>query len=509
MSVPYETVPPVPAEPPGYASRPWPAGVITVVLVLTGMYLVAQVFAWAAPEPVSRSAFVKHFLLPEPVSFRVTRILLPVGWGVAALLGLVLLRTRRNGPREAQHAAGPLKAGGAPGVPSAQTVQACLLGILGALLAPFTIMPLSVMAGNLPQMLLCLLPTPAALLLVHRVQLYRRMPGWLLVSGFGWGALIGGGFGLVMITWMQRSVPGYFMSGSWERPLDGARELYTLFPLHTAVVTEVGKAAGVAVLFLLFRRHIDGIVSGLVLGAAVALGYNFTETAYYLDLVNPDHHFTQLWDRQVVGLFTTHVAFTALAGAGIGAARWLPSRRDRLLTSGGGLLAAVGGHFETDVVLMRLDGHRADRFADEALGLLVGIPAMTVIATGVFVTLCVLILRRGLRAQAAGLTDALITEVASGRGAVTEPEIGLLLSPRRRLLLELRVWRRDGMAGRRHLARLQQAQLDLATQRWHRRRAGADSFIPEEELLRGRVLELKGTSGSSRPPALPERKALS
>jgi RsiW-degrading membrane proteinase PrsW (M82 family) len=508
MTVPSEAVPPVPAEPPRYASRPGLIDAITVALVLTGMCMAAQVVAWAAPEPISRSAFLKHFLLPEPMPFRVTRILLPIGWGVAALLGLMLL-ARPNGAPKAQHATGPLKAGRAPGVRSEQTVQACRLGVLGALLSPFAIMPLSVMGSNLPQLLLCLIPTLAALLLVHRVQLYRRMPGWLLVSGFGWGALIGGGFGLVMITWMQRSIPGYFMSGSWERPLDGVRELYTLFPLHTAVVTELGKAAGVAVLVLLFRRHIDGVVSGVSLGAAVALGYNLTETVHYLDLVDSAHHFTQLWDRQVVGLLTTHVAFTALAGAGIGAARWLPARRDRVLTIGGGLVAAVGGHFETDVVLMHLDGHRADWFADETLGLLIGIPAMTGIASGVFVALYVLILYRGLRAQAAGLTRALRDEAASGLGAVTEPEIGLLLSPRRRLLLELQVWRRDGTAGLRHLLRFQQAQLDLAVQRWHRERPGADSFIPQEKNLRGRVLELKGMPTSSESPSMPDPEALS
>ncbi|MFJ8620093.1 PrsW family glutamic-type intramembrane protease [Streptomyces clavifer] len=437
--------------------------------------------------------------MPEPTPFRVTRVLVPIGWGVAVLLGLGLLSSRRDG-EEAD--------------PGARTraeriLRACQFGILGALLLPFTVMPLVDMGSNLPQLLLCLPTTLAALLLIHRVQLYRRMPAWLLAAGFGWGALFGGGFGLVVITWIQRSLPGYFMSGSWEHPLDDVRELYTLFPLGTAVVTELGKAAGVAVLFLLFRRHIDGMISGLVLGAAVGLGFNLTETVHYLGFVNPDHHFTQLWDRQVVGLMTAHVAFTALAGAGIGAARWLPARRDRMLTVGGGLMAAVGAHFATDVLLMQLDGRRAQWYPDETLGLLVGIPVMTVLTSGVFVVLYVLILRRGLKAQAAGLTDALIAEAASGHGAVTEAEIDLLLSPRRRLLLELRVWRRDGIAGLRHLLRFQQAQLDLVAQRWHRQRPGADSLIPPEQHLRQRVLELKSMPAASDAPLLPAPEAMS
>ncbi|MFJ9211806.1 PrsW family glutamic-type intramembrane protease [Streptomyces sp. NPDC102264] len=499
MTVAADAVLTAPGRPPARVPRYGMTGTIIVALGLSAVYAVGQILFWAAPELPSPTSWLKFFLLPEPTPFQVTRVLLLIGWGVAALLGLGLLLTGRSGiPGTGPGARHPERA-----------ARVCQFGILGALLLPFTVMPLATMGANPLQLLLCLPPTLAALLLIHRVQLYRRMPGWLLLTGLGWGALVGGGFGIVMITWFQRSLPGYFLSRYGERPRDSVRELYVLFPLDAALVTELGKAAGVAAVFLLFRRHIDGVISGVVLGAAVGLGFNLTETVHYLGFVNPEHHFTQFWDRQVVGLMAAHVAFTALAGAGIGAARWLPARRDRWLVVGGGLLGAVGGHFETDVMLIHLDNRRADWYANETLGLLVGIPVMTLITSGVFVALYVLILRRGLKAQAAGLGDALRAEAAAGHGTVTEPEIGLLLSPRRRLLLEIRVWRRDGTAGLRHLQRFQQAQLDLAIQRWHRGRPGADSFIPPEERLRNRVLELKGISTPPETPPLPDREALS
>ncbi|MEV5884817.1 PrsW family glutamic-type intramembrane protease [Streptomyces sp. NPDC052020] len=468
-------VPPPPARPPAP-----PRGTTGAILIAAGLsvaYGLGQIMFWTAPDVRSPSAWLVLYLRPEPAAFQVTRVLLLTGWAVAALLGGRLLALRRTAR-----------------VAPARTVRACRWGILGALLLPFTAMPLAVFLGNPGRLLLCLLPTGVALLLVHRIQLFRRLPGPLLLAGFGWGALIGGGFGLVMITWFQRYAPGHFLSWQdWQHPQDSARTLFTLLCLNGALVAECGKAAGVAVLFLLFRRHFDGVVSGVVLGAAIGLGFNLTETVHYLGLINPDHHPTQFWDRQVVGLPAAHVAFTALAGAGIGAARWLTGRRDRLLAVGGGLTAAVGGHFETDSVLIQLDARRADWFAgDETLSLLMGVPLMTAITSGVFVLLYVLVLRRGLRAQAAGTEAALRAEAADGHGAVTEPEIGLLLDPRRRLLLELRVWRRDGTAGLRHLLRFQQAQLDLATQRWHRTRPGADAHIPPERHIRQRVMELKG-----------------
>ncbi|KUO16009.1 hypothetical protein AQJ91_37905 [Streptomyces dysideae] len=494
------------------------ASAIAVVLTLSVAYAVGQILYWTAPDIVSPSPWVKIWLLPEPTPFKVTRVLLVVGWCVATLLALALLLTRRRAT--AATAAPTGDTGSEQAEPMARfdatarprlTLRACQFGILGALVLPFAVMPLAALGSNLPQLLLCLPTTGAALFLVHRAQLYRRMPGWLLLAGFGWGVLIGGGFGLVMITWFQRYGAGYFLD--FQRPRDSIREIYTLFCLNGAVVAEFGKAAGIAVLFLLFRRHIDGVVSGVVVGAAVGLGHNLTETVHYLGFVNPEHHPAQFWDRQVVGLMAAHVAFSALAGAGFGAARWLPERRDRWVAVGGGLLAAVGGHFETDVVLMRLDQSRGEWFShNETLSLLLGIPLMTVITSGVFVALYVLILRRGLRAQAAGLARALHAEAASGPSggaAVTGPEVALLLSPARRLLLEMRVWRRDGTAGLRHLVRFQQAQLDLATQRWHRERVGADSFIPDEQQLREKVIDLKGLGGTSGTSEVPARKGLS
>ncbi|MEV4433030.1 PrsW family glutamic-type intramembrane protease [Streptomyces sp. NPDC049585] len=476
--------PPLPPGPPPLPRTPRRAmpAAIGVVLVLPAAFVVGQVLFWTAPEITSPLPWMRVFLLPEPDAFKLTRTLLYAGWALAALLGALLLAGRRTAP--------------------ARVVRALQAGILAALLLPFAVMSLDVLRRAPLTLLLCLPTTGAALLCVHRMQLFRRMPGRLLLSGFAWGMVFGAGFGTVMITWFTRYAPGYLLD--WQHPRDAIRTLYTLFALNAGIVAELGKAAGVAVLFLLFRRHIDGVVSGVVLGAAVGLGFNLTETVGFMSTIEHGQQSAQFWIRQVVALMAAHVAFTAVAGAGFGAARRLPELRDRLLVVGGGVLAAAGGHFATDSVMPQLGKVREELFDhDQTLGLLLGMPLITAVTSGPFVVLYVLVLRRGLKAQAAGLAEALRAEVASGAGAVTAPEADLLLAPRRRLLLELRVWRRDGTAGLRHLLRLHQAQLDLATQRWHRTGPGADSCIPDEGPLRERVLALKHLPAAPAGPALP------
>lgn len=493
-AVPMPPPPSVPPQGPPDGPRRVRHGLPAAIGVAGGLstaFAVGQLLFWAEPEVTSPLPWMRVFLLPEPDAFAWTRKLVHASWALAAVLGVLLLLQRRAAAR-----------------PQATRTLQC--GILGALLLPFAVMSLDTL-GNAPlTLLICLPTTGAALLCVHRVQLFRRMPGWLLLSGFGWGVLFGGGFGIVMITWFGRYAPGYLLD--WQHPRDSIRTLYTLSSLNAGLTAELGKAAGVAVLFLLFRRHFDGVVSGVAIGAAVGLGFNLTETVQYMSRIEPGQQSAQFWIRQVVALMAAHVAFTAVVGAGFGAARALSGRRDRLLVVGGGALAAIGGHFATDTVMPQLGKWKENLFShDQTLGLLLGVPLTTAITSGAFVAVYVTVLRRGLKAQALGIAQALRAEADSGAGAIDAQETGLLLDPRRRLLLELRVWRRDGTAGLRHLLRLQQAQLDLATQRWHRGGPGADSAVPDDAPLRERVLALKGIPATPvADPAFPQaREALS
>ncbi|MFE3716488.1 PrsW family glutamic-type intramembrane protease [Streptomyces cyaneofuscatus] len=277
--------------------RPWHIA-LGIALVLSAAFATAQVLYWAAPEITSPLPWMRIYLLPQPPALRLTRVLLYSGWGVALVLTAVLYGATRAG--------------------RVRVVRVCRAAILTVLLLPYAVMALDTLAGAPLTALLCLATSAVALLAVHRVQLYLRLPARLTLVAFEWGALVGSGFAIVMSMWFGWYAGGYLLD--FERPRSSIRTLLALFALNADFFSEVGKAAGVALVLLVFRRYVDGVVSGLVLGAASGIGLNLTETVRYMAEIEPGQPAAQFWTRQVVGLLTVHAVFSGLAGAGFGAA---------------------------------------------------------------------------------------------------------------------------------------------------------------------------------------------
>ncbi|MEU7604078.1 PrsW family glutamic-type intramembrane protease, partial [Streptomyces sp. NPDC041003] len=194
-------------------------------------------------------------------------------------------------------------------------------------------------------------------------------------------------------------------------------------PVVAGFFEEFGKAAGVAVLFLLHRRHFDGVVSGIVIGAATGIGFNFTESVVYMSewggAAANFHH----WGRQALGLMAAHTAFTAVSGAGIGLAQQLHGRTRQLTAVGTGFLTAAGAHFCNNSVIDYLAKEPPLWFpAGEAAGILIVLLAQILLLLGPLVVLYVLLLRRGLRSQAGGLEAALDSLPQPARQAITTDE---------------------------------------------------------------------------------------
>ncbi|MFD9120888.1 PrsW family intramembrane metalloprotease [Streptomyces bottropensis] len=396
------------------------------------------------------------------------------GWAVVLLAGaaMALQHVTKNNPRTRE-----------------RRTRGVQLVVLAALLLPFSVFPAWTMLDNTTALLVCVPSTGSALWAVHRMQRYRRVPGRLLLATFTWGVFVACGFGSSMNIWYMDYAPYYF--GDAGNVLEIRHQVMTGAFFHAGVFEELGKGAGVAIVCILFRRHVDGVVSGVVLGAATGLGFNFAETVEYMGAASAAPEF-QYWMRQTVGLMAAHTAFAAIFGAGLGLARQLNDARSRRIAVLCGFVAASGAHAASNVFFRWAGRLKQDIDADPVGDALLLQPLVLLVFQGPFVALYLMMLRRGLREQAAGLADVLAVETASGDGAITDVEASVLLSPARRLWLKITVLRRYGIAAYRKITALHAAQLDLATDLWHRSRGQADRWAPDEQVLRRRILDLKG-----------------
>lgn len=334
--------------------------------------------------------------------------------------------------------------------------------------------------------LVCLPTTGFALWAVHGLQRHRRMPFRVVLAAFGWGAVVAYGWGGLQVR------TGFFYLSGIAQYFEASR-LLTL-AVSPALFEELGKAVGVVLLVLVARRHVDNLVSGLVLGAAVGLGFNFIESVQYMTNHGPEfHHFI----RQTAGIFTSHAAFTALSGAGIGLAILTRARLATRCAVIGGLGAAMCAHLSNNYLGGRM-GWLVGLSDNPWVTTLLLTPASVYLLQLPFVIGGLLLLRRGLSQQYDALRAEVPAEAAGGHGAIAPDEIDALLRPARRFRLHVDAFRRGGPRAYRAAATRHAAQLDLAMARWHHRLGHRGHTAADVEKARDRVLCLRA---GTRPAA--------
>jgi RsiW-degrading membrane proteinase PrsW (M82 family) len=259
------------------------------------------------------------------------------------------------------------------------------------------------------------------------------------------------------------------------------------------IFEELAKGVAVVLLYLVMRSEFDDVVDGIIYGAAVGLGFNFMESIGYMthlyavfssDGTGASAAAAQWYIRQVLGLFFGHATYTALIGAGLGIARQLPQRRQRVIAIASGFLIAIAAHFAWDAWVGFYPVSQSP-FA------VVEVHLRTLFMDGPFTAAVLLMLAMGLQLEGRALARSLQAEAASGSGIVLPEEVPVLTRPWRRLQARLRVFARSGWGAYLRLARLQVAQLDLAMELWHRERGELDEPLEAEGRLRERVLALR------------------
>jgi RsiW-degrading membrane proteinase PrsW (M82 family) len=324
---------------------------------------------------------------------------------------------------------------------------------------------------------------------VRRLDRNEKEPWRLVLVAFAWGAIVA----TSMVIWGE-SLWGAIA----QRVLVPGPGLDASIAFSAGLLEELAKGVAVLLLFLVMRNEFDDVVDGIVYGAAVGLGFNFMESIAYMTnlyaIYSPEGVGAyaagfQWYARQVLGLFFGHATYTALIGAGIGIARQLPGRRQKVIAIASGFLIAIAAHFSWDAWLAFFPIESSD------LGL-VEIHLRTLIMTGPFTAAVLALLLSGIQFEARALEEQFRKEAAEGAGAILPDEVAILASPWRRLTQRLGALRKGGLTAYLAVARLQTAQLDLAMERWHRARQEIDTPLEAEGELRQHVIELRRAVGA-------------
>jgi len=328
----------------------------------------------------------------------------------------------------------------------------------------------------------CVPTTAFGLWVVHRIDRYEKEPWRVVLVAAVWGAIVATTLALI----------GEVI---WDLLIGSAIPPGTVANVSTGIsagfMEEIAKGVAVLLLYLLMRDEFDGLVDGIIYGAVVGLGFNFMESTIYM--VNGFQQAAQVgapgvagagaqWFlRQVVDLFTGHATYTALTGAGIGLARQYPRVWQKLPVIAAGWLSAIAAHLIFDAWIAAIPVQN-----------ILGVLLREVAGGAPWTAIVLLLLGMGLIAEGNAIDLHLRTEAASGQGAIRPQEVGLLRHPLARLSERIRAFFRYGPGGWLAVTRLRNAQLDLALEQWHRERKVIESPLEAEDLLRRRVIQLRG-----------------
>ncbi len=315
---------------------------------------------------------------------------------------------------------------------------------------------------------LAVIPTVAYVLILWWLDRYEKEPRHLLWISFVWGAVPA----VILSLVAER-----FLGGPLGALSESAAELMST-SLVAPLVEEIAKGLAVLILFLFLRREFDNVLDGIIYGATVGFGFAMTENAFYF--------MRSLGSQGTQGLTLTvfmrtfvfglnHALFSSVFGAALGYARnarngclaWVVAPLGLL---GAMILHAVHNLFATlaDVTCFSL---LVSAFSDWG---------------GVLVIFAVMVL--AWQQEKRWITTHLQAEVASG--LLTQEQLDIVSSYRRRLAAQWQAWSRGGRREARQVGRLAQ----LATELAFKVEQGDE---PMAQRLRGQIAALLGLPGTT------------
>lgn len=198
-------------------------------------------------------------------------------------------------------------------------VAVVVLGVL--VLVAIGVVGLQIGIDALPlAAVLAFVPLVLVLLAVRWVDRWEPEPWQALAVAFGWGASVSVLVALVLNTGAMMALVASGASSVAADVLGAA--------VVAPVVEESIKALGVLLVLLVWRRHFDGPVDGLVYAATVAAGFAFVENILYFGSTMASVEGVPGGGSAVVTIFLmrgvmspfAHLLFTACTGLALGIA---------------------------------------------------------------------------------------------------------------------------------------------------------------------------------------------
>ena len=262
----------------------------------------------------------------------------------------------------------------------------------------------------------------------------ERETPWLFAAAFLWGGLIATAFALPFNTAAILAVAGWLEHNSALKDLLGPEAALMIgAPLAAPLVEETLKGLGIVLLFWLARGEFDNVRDGFIYGALVGAGFNWFESALYVQqnfvqFGSAPYGF-QLGVRYAWLGLAGHALFSGVFGASLGLARLGPRRWYRFLAPAAGYLLAVVGHAWNNALplVMALAAARAgeapptEAQAPPQLGLFEAMTSASVSNLVVFLPFALLlawIIRRSGRWEREVIREELAAEV--GRSVTAE-----------------------------------------------------------------------------------------
>ncbi len=307
-----------------------------------------------------------------------------------------------------------------------------------------------------------LVSTVVYLLLLWWLDKYEKEPWGLFLAAFGYGCLPA--ILVAVVLELLLGIPLELAFGSTSEAIGRV--------VVAPVVEEGVKGLALLLIFFLWRGEFNGLLDGIVYGAAVGFGFGMTENVLY---------FIELHGEAMVVLLRTlpfglnHALYTACTGAALGLARQSRARGRWILLFPIGLLAAMSFH------------------GFHNLGVGLGCPGVVAALAGDWAGIATILVVAMLswRQERRWIQQELGEEVAAG--ILAEADLLTLQAATRRLSARVWMWRNHGWKAFRLLGRFFEAATELAFRKQELRQGtGTKRTAEEVQTLRKRVLELRG-----------------